>query len=452
MIRTYKEAVKFLEKYIPTSEKKYPGKLGLERMEYLVKLLGNPQNSLRTIHVGGTSGKGSTATIIAFLLATKYKVGLHTSPHLEKVNERIKIVSSIKYQVSSIKKERRINFSDIADSEFIELVNEIGPAVERTEKSKLGAPSYFEILTAMAFLYYKEQEVDWGVIEVGMGGRFDATNVILPKVSVITNVGLDHTEVLGKTVEAIARDKAGIIKPEASVVTGVKQKSVIRIIEEVSHKRKVISNMLGEEFGYKLKKITDKGSYFDYWGKKNFNGLFIPLLGEHQVENATTAIRAIEEGGELEEEEIRSGLKQVYIPGRLEIVRRNPLVILDGAHNPDKIKALVKAIKTIWPEKKVILVLAIKKGKDAGEMIKLLTKISKLVLLTSYEILADQGRINSYNPEKLNKIFLKEGYRGKMEIELDAKRAYERATESVGKDDLILVTGSLYLLGKLKVL
>src|SRR3989344_4068481 len=214
MIRTYQQAVKYLEKYIPTSSKKHPGILGIERMRMLVDLLSNPQNSYKTIHVGGTSGKGSTSTLIASILSMKLKTGLHTSPHLEKVNERISI-------------DRK----DISNKDFVELLNEIKPAVEKMEKESIGAPSYFEIITAMAFFYFRKEKVDIAVIEVGMGGKFDATNVVESEVAVLTNVGLDHTDVLGETVEEIATDKAGIIKHGTSIITGVKQPSVIEIIK-----------------------------------------------------------------------------------------------------------------------------------------------------------------------------------------------------------------------------
>ena len=434
MIRTIEVAVKFLERFIPTSFEKHPGSLGLERMGYLVKLLGNPQDSFKSIHVGGTSGKGSTSTIIASILVTKYKIGLHTSPHLAKINERIKI-----------------NGSDISDKEFVKLINEIKPAVDEMKKSELGAPSYFEIVTAMAFMYFKKQKVDYGVIEVGMGGRFDATNVIKPQVAVLTNVGLDHTEILGDTVEKIAKDKSGIIKSGVKVVTGIKQSSVKKIIKIINDKKQITNNFLREDFEYKINKITDEGSYFDYFGNNIYKNLFIPLLGEHQAENAALAIRAIEEIYDLRfkiyEEDIRRGLKKAHIEGRLEIVRRNPLVILDGAHNPDKMRALVKSIKTIWPNRKVITILAIKEGKNSEEMVRMILPISKKIILTNFVSLMDQGKILSIEPEKIEKIIKKKGFKGKVDIIYNPEPAVGETIKKAQKEDIILVTGSLYLVG-----
>ena len=203
MIKTFNQAVRFLEQYIPTPDKKHLGELGLKRMQYLMELLGNPQLRYPTIHVGGTSGKGSTATIIASILATKYKVGLHTSPHLVKINERIKILSKPKSFWGAERLQNPFDSTqgkrfwtsqnDIKSKDFVDQVIYIKPFVEKLEKSKLGAPSYWEIVTAIGFLYFYQQRVDLAVIEVGLGGRFDASNVIEPKVSVITNVGLDHT-------------------------------------------------------------------------------------------------------------------------------------------------------------------------------------------------------------------------------------------------------------------
>lgn len=438
MIRTYNQAVKYLEKYIPTEEKKHPGVLGLSRMEYLVNILGNPQNSFKSIHVGGTSGKGSTATIIASILATKYKTGLHTSPHLVKVNERIKI-----------------NGNDISNEEFVSLVNEIIPAVEKMGMCKWGVPSYFEIVTVMAFLYFKKQKVDYAVIEVGMGGKFDATNMINPEVAVLTNVGLDHTEVLGNTVEEIARDKAGIIKSNICVITGVKQPSVIKIIKARSTKHEARINILNKDFKFKTHKITDKGSYFDYLGNKIYKNLFVSLLGTHQVENAVLAIRAVEQLSGFQVfrfsgKNLRLGLKQAHISGRMEIARRKPLVVLDGAHNSDKMKALVESIKAIWPAKKVKLILAIKEGKNAEEMLRILISITKKIVLTQYDILIDQGQVKSFIPEKLKNLLDKIEFDGEIKIISDPKKAIEAAITETGGKDMILVTGSLYLVGLIR--
>ena len=451
MIRSYSDAVKLLEKYIPTSDKKHPGKFGLTRMKNLAGLLGNPQDSYKTIHVGGTSGKGSTATIITSILATKYKVGLHTSPHLVRVNERFQVYSYLRSQRLKLKTtSQKLKLSiEISNHDFIDLVNEIMPAVKKMERSKTGAPSYFEIVTAMSFLYFKKQKVDFGVIETGMGGSYDATNIIHPETAVITNVGLDHTEVLGETVEEIARDKAGIIKPGVKAVTGVKQPAVIKILESRCKIYDSRVSLLGKDFRYKINKIDDKGSYLDYWGKRIYKNLFIPLPGVYQAENAALAVRTAEELG-VEEEDIRSGLKQSYIPGRMEIVRRRPLTILDGAHNPDKIRALAGSFDKIWKGKKIVLVLAVKKEKNAGKMLEVILPVCKKVYLTEYKLLTDQGVIESYKPQDLSKMIEKTGYKGQLKIIMNPQEAYKKAIGESKEEDIILATGSLYLIGEIK--
>ncbi|KKS45787.1 hypothetical protein A3J20_06785 [Candidatus Gottesmanbacteria bacterium RIFCSPLOWO2_02_FULL_42_29] len=428
------EAVKFLENYIPAPEKKYPGDLGLKRMQKLVELLGNPQLKYKTIHVGGTSGKGSTATMIASILGQKYKTGLHTSPHLERINERISIFSRAPHNREN----------EISDVEFIGLLNEIKTTIWKMEKSELGPPSYFEIVTAMAFLYFEKRKTDFAVIEVGLGGRFDATNVIKPIVSVITNIGLDHTEILGETVEEIAQDKAGIIKRGIKVVVGTDQPSVKKIILQKSLKENAKVFLMNRDFKIDTRKISSDGSVFHYIGKNNYYNLRINLLGRHQIDNAAVAIKVTEAVGGLTESDIRSGLTKAKIAGRLEIISQKPLIILDGAHNPDKMKALVGAIQEIWPERKVIVVLAIKNDKNATEMIDILKPLAQKFILTGYRVVMDQGEIVSYDTDDLAALM---GQKRKVIIINDPLKAYDEAVNKTAGKDLILATGSLYLLG-----
>ncbi len=507
MIKTYTQAVKYLESFIPTPDKKHPGSLGLKRMQTLMDLLGNPQLAYPTIHVGGTSGKGSTATIIASILATKYKVGLHTSPHLERINERIRVIDksfwgakpgsrrypakpgSRRYPAKRLQNRFWTSQNDkISDKDFVRLLYEVQPSIKVVEKSRFGTASYFEIVTAMAFLYFKQQKVDMAVIEVGMGGMFDATNVIKPLVAVITNVGLDHTEILGDTVEKIARDKAGIIKPGIEVVTGVRQPSVIKIIEakgkrqsfDYAQDKKAKISLLDRDFSYQVKKMDETGSIFDYFGDHTYKNLKLSLLGEHQVENAALAIRTVEllycHSGEWLrhqnhfqskgfwtsqndlEKNIRQGLEYAFIPGRLEIIHKKPLVILDGAHNPDKMKALVAAIKKIYPKRPVTSIIAIKSGKDAYEILKEILPICHEVIFTKFRLTTDLGDTYSYTPAELIRVvrgfdkipnmryFVKK-------LVIEEKRAVKAVKDSikdVNSDGLILVTGSLYLVGEIR--
>ncbi len=505
MIKSFSNAIKYIEQYIPTPDKKHPGELGLARMKYLMELLGNPQLKYPTIHVGGTSGKGSTATFIASILATKYKVGLHTSPHLVSITERIVIYGSGETFFGDVRqpnsrfrnlsssslsesllpeqsKHSSLNLKQtfnapqkahpspyyISDRDFTDLVNYLIPYVKKVENSNLGGPSYFEIVTAMAFLYFFQKKVDITVIEVGMGGRYDATNVIKPQVAVITNVELDHTEILGDTVEKIAEDKVGIIKSGIEVISGVKKKSVIRILRSKIKDQRSKLSLLNRDFSYKVKKIDANGSVFDYKGDKLFRSLKslkLRLLGEHQVENAALAVRAIEQlaisNWQLAIRDIRLGLLNAFIPGRLEIIRRRPLVILDGAHNPDKVRALVSSIKKIFPKKKITTIIAIKNDKNAEEMLSLLLKISHRVILTKFQLKGDVGIISSYSPEELvkksNLISRQHRYTSrhtkvvrKILVVPEVKKALEEEIRLAKPEDLILVTGSLYLVGEIK--
>jgi dihydrofolate synthase / folylpolyglutamate synthase len=454
MIRTYGEAVKYIESYIPTPERKHPGDIGIKRMKLLMKELGDPQFQYQTVHVGGTSGKGSTATMIASILATQMNVGLHTSPHLVKVNERISTFGNHKgSDLNKIKGLTPNSPTPISDNEFIRLVNQIRPHIESVSKAQYGKLTYFEITTAMAFLFFATMKVDIAVIEVGMGGRYDATNVLHPLVAVLTNVGHDHTEVLGNTVEEIASEKVGIIQSGIAVVSGVKQSSVKRIVEEVCATQGASFSFAGQDFSSTIRTISQKGSVFDYCGNKTIKNLHLSLLGEHQIENAALAIRAIEKlsviGYRLSVRNIRLGLYRANIPGRLEIIHRNPTVILDGAHNPDKMRALVRAMKAIFPGVKVSALIAIKKEKNAHDMLRELLPICKCVVCTQYKVKIDVGNIVSYEPADMIKIIHSIDPTVKSSIMYEPRQAYQRVL-SEPSSGTVLITGSLYLIGDIR--
>ena len=205
--------------------------------------------------------------------------------------------------------------------------------------------------------------------------------------------------------------------------------------------------ILGKDFGYKSYDITDCGTYFDYRGEHNYKNLFIPLLGKHQVENSTLAIAAVAEFEKFDEKKIRIGLKNAFIPGRLEIIQKNPLVVLDGAHNPDKMHALVSSVKAIWPDKKMTVILAIKEDKNAEEMIKIILPICKEIILTSFESLLDLGKVLSLDPVKLKETVKRLNFQGRIIIEEDSNKVIKTMKNYVRKEDIILVTGSLYLVG-----
>ncbi|MBI2617758.1 bifunctional folylpolyglutamate synthase/dihydrofolate synthase [Candidatus Gottesmanbacteria bacterium] len=447
MIDSFPAAVKFLENYIPDPTKKFPGELGLLRMRTLMEFLGNPQDSYPTIHVGGTSGKGSAATLIASILSQKYIVGLHTSPHLVSIRERIKIFSKNKQQVTDNNK------NNISEEKFVHILQEVISAIQKLEKSELGKPSYFEVVTAMAFLAFQREEMDMAVIEVGMGGKFDATNVVKkPLVAVLTNIGLDHTEVLGDTVEKIAVDKSGIIKSAVEVVSGVTQPSVIKIIETSCREKGAHLSLLGRDFSYSLQSISEGGSVFDYQGKHSYANLNLTLQGSYQIENAAIGIRCIEvlpEKFSLSESQIRNGLKNATIAGRFEILSKKPLIILDGAHNEDKIRALMSSLRTMYPKKTITTLLAIKNDKRQEAMLRVLLLYCKKIILTKFSLTTDMGETLSFPPEELKKTILTIDPTAEVQVLPDVSIALQQAKREI-KRDLLLITGSLYLVGEVK--
>ncbi|MBI4100732.1 methylated-DNA--[protein]-cysteine S-methyltransferase [Candidatus Microgenomates bacterium] len=430
----FQETEKYLSSLIPI---KSVG-MRLTRIKHLLNLLGNPEKKFPVVHVGGTAGKGSTAFLIASLFsAAGYKVGLHLSPHLQYVGERL-----------------QINNQPISPRRLVDLVEKIKPLAERMgQDRKLGKPSYFEFTVAATFLYFAQEKVDLAVVEVGLGGTLDGTNVVDPLISVITNIQKDHTEILGNKILEIAKDKAGIIKEGRIVVSGVTQKEVCSLFEKISRQKHARLLLSTKDFNFKIKKINENGEIFDLQTPRNlYKNLSLSLLGGHQVKNATLAIVAAEElqkfDFRLPEKILRKTLSQAQFPGRLEKVQASPLVFLDGAHNPSKMQSLTKALKIIFPRKKIISVVAIKKGKNLQNTLKHLNKISQQFILTTFQVETDtlQAGLAATDPQELTKnITSKE-----IMIEAKAKNAVRKALKIAHSQDLVLVTGSLYLVGEVR--
>ncbi len=330
--------------------------LGLERVTYLLKRLGNPHRKFKSIHVAGTNGKGSTAAMIASILKKGgYKVGLYTSPHLFGYTERIKI-----------------NDKSISKAEL----NKGLKLIEKIAKRQTDKPTVFEVLTAVAFWYFAKKKIDYAVVEVGMGGRLDATNVIFPLVTIITNIDYEHTDVLGTTLEKIAREKAGVIKPEVPVVTAETRLQSLKEIKEVCEKNKCF--LIG---------IDQKQA------ELNSN-----LLGPHQKINAACAISAIRLAGiKVPERVIAKGLMGVSWPGRFQVLSRRPLIVVDGAHNPAGAKALRVTIKEMFPGK-YTLIYGCQERKDFQNVIKELKPIVSNIIITksSHNLAADPRYIYNH--------------------------------------------------------
>ncbi len=430
----FAEAKAYLELLIPKDNKLT---FGLERIRALLGLMGNPQSAYPTIHVGGTAGKGSTSMIIAGILQQAgYSVGLHVSPHLEDIRER-----------------EQVNGKIMSKTDFLNLVNYIKPYLEQTaERYPYGMPTYFEAMLALAFEHFRKSGVDIAVIEVGLGGRLDGTNVITPKVAVLTNVGLDHTEILGNTVEKIANDKVGIFKEGIELVSGVMQPSVITIVENQAKKMNCRLDLLGRQISYTRLPSASGMTAFDLrLGSSAYKNLVMPILGGYQIANAALAIDAVlklnRQGFRIGEKEIRATLQKMKLPGRFEIVNTKPVVILDGAHNPMKISALAKALEEYYPNKCINFVFAVKSDKNTAEMLRVLSKIANKFYFTKFEAVTDFGQNMSKNPDELLSLTT-----SKCEAFKDSAEAYKKAISEAEAADVICITGSLYLVGELRTM
>jgi dihydrofolate synthase / folylpolyglutamate synthase len=393
---------------------------GLKTITQLSERLGNPQNSFPAILIAGTNGKGSTAVMIASMLQSGgYKTGLYTSPHLTDVRERI-----------------TVNGRKISRADFSRAFADVDQAGNQPA-------TYFEVLTAAAFLYFQRRQVDIAVLEVGLGGRLDATNICRPLVSLITNIDFDHMAYLGNTLTAIAREKAGIVRQGGICITAAKQKKVLELLESVCRRRKAGFYRLGRDI--KMKRQTD-GLYTYQGPGRKVNDLSVPLIGRHQVDNAALALSAIEIVGEkgfpVTCGAIRRGLAKARWEARLEVLRDKPLFILDGAHNPAGINVLCRALKNDFSYRRLILIFGALADKEYRKMLR------KILPLASHIILTPLQTTRAVPVATIDGYVKKAGYEA--ETAQNVAGAVARALELAGEDDLICATGSLYLAGELK--
>jgi dihydrofolate synthase/folylpolyglutamate synthase len=426
---TYESASAYLLSTIAESVSRHqPNRL--DRMRLLLHELGDPQLRYPTIHVGGTSGKGSTSTMLAAALSASGKrTGLHTKPHLQSMTERA-----------------RIDGVPIPEAMFGELLQELMPAIERTT-GEFGQPSYFETLLALTFSYFAQEQVDVAVIEVGLGGELDGTNVITPRVSVITNVGLDHTEVLGETLVEIASDKAGIAKPGIPLVTATEDFAARAAIERrcrevgapffvVDEHARVTGNA-GERYGQSFTVETSAARY----------ELSLPILGRFQQRNAATAIVALEQ---LEPdlrpsvESVERGLANLVIPGRMEFFPGHPGVVFDIAHNPDKARHLADALVETFGDRRFAFVVAVAEGKDAVGVMAPLLELNGSFICTSFET---RGR-EAVRPQRLANIAAVHGSSSR--TIMSPIEALGVARRSGDGSQIVVVTGSTFVVATLR--
>jgi len=417
---TYRESIDYLY-----GLQKHGIKFGLNRTESLLQRVGNPHQRLQCVHVAGTNGKGSTAAMLSSLLChSGYKVGLYTSPHLVRFTERF-----------------RINDREVAAERILDVFRELYAHLDPGEP-----PTFFEMVTAMGLLYFAQEEVDWAIVEVGMGGRLDATNVIHPQASVITNVSLDHQEFLGKTLSAIAREKAGIIKDWVPVITGAQQPVVQSAVKMACHKHDAPLYRLNKDF--RVRQNPD-GS-FQYHGlRRQYPALRLDLEGSHQFSNAALALatlEVLEQQGLIwpEDAAIEAGLLGVYWPARLEVLQENPRIVLDGAHNPQGAECLREALKHCFSYRRLHLVLGIMKDKDIRGILRRLLPLAETAIFTKarYE--------RSAHPDDLRR--LARPHIQKVYVLPDVASAIEQAKMLAAPDDLICIAGSLYFAGEVKEL
>jgi len=333
---------------------RFGSKLGLGRMQEALARLGHPERRYKVLHVAGTNGKGSTSAMLASVLkAAGYKTGLYTSPYLDAFTDRF-----------------GLDGADIGQDALACMVSQLKPLAD-----ELGL-TQFEFITTLALLYYAESRAHVVVLEVGLGGRFDATNVVLPEVSIITNIGFDHMEVLGDTLPKIAFEKAGIIKPGIPVVTATTDEAALSVIAEVAGANAAPLRILNKDFSATSLAASLRGQTFLYQNEEVMLEFNLPLLGPHQVQNAALAVDALlwlrERGYSLTVRDIEQGLDTVRWPGRFEVVAEHPLLIMDGAHNTHGVTSLIKSLADLLPGRKVLLVVGIMQDKEPREMLSLL--------------------------------------------------------------------------------
>ncbi len=439
MVDKYQRAKDYLDSFLDyekISYFPYQPSFKLERMPILLGYLRIPYQDLGAIHIAGTKGKGSTAQFLAYLLAgSGFKVGLFTSPHLFDFRERIQIVRSVKSKVGS---------SLISKKDLSKIVEEFSPGLKNLKiPKKLGQITFFEVLTAVAFKYFLQKNVDFVILESGLGGRLDSTNVVKPLASIITHIGYDHTDKLGKKLAEIANEKAGIIKRNTPLICSPQRPSSLKVIKDKCKSRSAPLFILGRDFKTQNIRFSKKHTIFNF----RFNGftlkdLKIHLLGEHQVENASLALATLfllERKGIVKRRiDYKGGLRAARLPGRFEVVNKSPLTIIDIAHNASSFSALGRSLKRYFPGKKIILIFACSQDKDAKRMLKQIDY--------SYLILTGFNNPRSQDPLELKRIVGP----GRVCLAKDIGEAWEKAGRKYRDKWVIVISGSLFLVSEAK--
>lgn len=418
----YKETLDWLDGF-----SQFGIKLGLERIKILCDKLGNPQNNYKIIHVGGTNGKGSVCRYISYILKNSgYKTGVYTSPNLQRFTERI-----------------IINGEEILEKDVVALIQRIKPILDNMKKNG-DPPTYFEIVTAMAFQYFSEKKVDFAVVEVGLGGRFDATNIVNPILSIITNVTLEHQNILGNEIKDIAFEKSGIIKNNIPVVTGADNDALIVIKQKAAENNSELIT---------VDEVKWKREYFDLDCQefliegllKNYN-VKTKMLGEFQGKNIALSLACIEKlqmnGLYITEDSIFKGIEETSFPGRMEIFQRDPIILLDGAHNIKGIEVLAETLENDFTYENLIIVIGILSDKKITDMLKIITPLADIIITTK------SSNKRASNPEEIKRIIQEVDFKKEIIVRNKISDAIDYAKSIAKKSDFICITGSLFTVGE----
>lgn len=438
-IRSYQSALNFINSVTDYEKMTRVGynttNFSLARMNRFLSALGNPHKKFRSVHIAGTKGKGSTAAMLSSMLANSgLKVGLYTSPHLVDIRERIQIAGQM-----------------ISETDFTRLMGQVAPLVCKATKDR---PTFFEIMTALSFLYFAEQKVDIAVVEAGLGGRLDSTNVLRPEVCAITSISYDHTAQLGPTLEKIAEEKAGIFKAGVVAISAPQPREVRRVLASVAEKAQTPLRFTGKdiEFSYRFESSRTAGPQTRVSltsGSTRFEHLAVPMPGDHQAINCGLALSMMavlkDLGFQIDDQLAIQGLAKTRLPGRMEVINQNPRILIDGAHNAASVEALMRAIGQNVPYDSMVVIFGCMADKDIAGM------LEHIKLGADKVIFAPVGSPRSADPYELATEYMERT--GKMaQVAGDLDEALDIAERAVTREDLICITGSFHLAGKAKVL
>jgi len=438
--RTYESALKYIfaqTDYEQMLRVRYNrDTFSLDRMRLLLQKLGNPHQKLRSVHIAGTKGKGSTATMLASMLrACGHKVGLYTSPHICDIRERIVVDGQM-----------------ISQAALARLISRAEPIIEKMSEDK---PTFFEIFTALAFCHFAAEQVDIAVVETGLGGRLDSTNVLRPIVCGLTSISMDHMHQLGNTLSQIATEKAGIFKPDIPAVSVPQSSEAKKVLRKVAKEIGAQLMFTAEdiEFSYRVESSRKDGCQARIClttPRSKFEHLPVPLLGEHQALNCGLALALLDQlkahGFEIDDQKAITGLAATYVPGRMEMIRTNPRILVDGAHNAASIQALIRAIGQHIPCDSMVMIFGCAADKDIGGMMEQIATGADKVIFTK-----SSNNPRAAKPEELAEIYTERCGR-EAQVTENLTQALRVAGSAVSREDIITITGSFYLVGEAKMI